>query len=97
LPAGTPIGIVVAMPAVLLTPEQLFRRLDALDIAHQTVSHPPVFTVAEAAAVRGQLPGGHCKSLFLKDKEGGFWLAVILEERHIAGLSLLFEVGTSLN
>jgi Ala-tRNA(Pro) deacylase len=75
--------MVAAMPAVPLTPEQLFRRLDALGIAHQTVSHPPVFTVAEAAAVRGQLPGGHCKSLFLKDKKGGFWLAVMLEERHI--------------
>jgi Ala-tRNA(Pro) deacylase len=83
LPAGTPIGIVAAMPAVPLTPERLFGRLDALDIVHQTVSHPPVFTVGEAAAVRGQLPGGHCKSLFLKDKKGGFWLAVMLEERRI--------------
>jgi Ala-tRNA(Pro) deacylase len=71
------------MPAAPLTPEQLFRRLDALHIAYQTVSHPPVFTVAEAAAVRGQLPGGHCKSLFLKDKNGGFWLVVMLEERNI--------------
>ena len=71
------------MPAVPLTPERLFRRLDALGIAHQTVSHPPVFTVAEAAAVRGQLPGGHCKSLFLRDKKGGYWLAVMLEERRI--------------
>jgi Ala-tRNA(Pro) deacylase len=83
LPAGTPIGIVAAMPAVPLTPEQLFRRLDALDIRHQTVSHRPVFTVAEAAAARGQLPGGHCKSLFLKDKKGGFWLVIMLEERRI--------------
>jgi hypothetical protein len=27
-----------------------------------------------------QPAGGHCKSLFLKDKKGGFWLAVMLEE-----------------
>ena len=71
------------MPAVPLTPEQLFRRLDALGIAHNTVSHPPVFTVAEAATARGHLPGGHCKSLFLKDKKGGFWLVVMLEERRV--------------
>ena len=63
-----------------LTPEELFLRLDALGIAHHTYSHPPVFTVAEATALRGSLPGGHCKSLFLKDKKGGFWLAVMLEE-----------------
>ena len=51
-----------------LTPEQLFARLDALEITHRTHSHPPVFTVAEAIMLRGSLPGGHCKSLFLKDK-----------------------------
>jgi Ala-tRNA(Pro) deacylase len=71
------------MPLESLTPEQLFRRLDALGIAHRTVSHPPVFTVAEAAAARGHLPGGHCKSLFLKDKKGGFWLAIMLEDRRL--------------
>src|SRR5436190_12644007 len=71
-----------AMPPPL-TPDQLFARLDALGIAHRTYSHPPVFTVAEAAALRGALPGGHCKSLFLKDKKAGLWLAVVLEERQI--------------
>jgi Ala-tRNA(Pro) deacylase len=63
-----------------LTPDQLFARLDAIGIAHRTHTHPPVFTVAEAVALRGQLPGGHCKSLFLKDKKGGLWLVVTLEE-----------------
>jgi len=71
------------MPPPLTTPEQLFARFDALGIAHRTYSHPPVFTVAEATALRGHLPGGHCKSLFLKDKKGGFWLAVMLEERRV--------------
>jgi Ala-tRNA(Pro) deacylase len=66
-----------------LTPDELFARLDALGIAHRTHAHPPVFTVAEAALLRGSLPGGHCKSLFLKDKKGGLWLAVMLEERRI--------------
>jgi Ala-tRNA(Pro) deacylase len=66
-----------------MTPQELFARFDALGIAHRTYSHPPVFTVAEATALRGNLPGGHCKSLFLKDKKGGFWLAVMLEERRV--------------
>jgi Ala-tRNA(Pro) deacylase len=71
------------MPPPPLTPEELFARLDALGIAHRTYLHPPVFTVAEATVLRGSLPGGHCKSLFLKDKKGGFWLAVMLEERRV--------------
>lgn len=62
------------------TPEALLARLDALGIAHRTYSHPPVFTVDEAQSLRGTLPGGHCKSLFLKDKKGGLWLIVALEE-----------------
>ena len=79
--------------AAPLTPEQLFGRLDALAIVHRTVSHPPVFTVAEAAAMRGALPGGHCKSLFLKDQKGGFWLAVMLEERRIDLNRLAIRLG----
>jgi Ala-tRNA(Pro) deacylase len=67
----------------LLTPEELFARLDVLGIAYRTYTHPPVFRVAEAVALRGELPGGHCKSLFLKDKKAGLWLVVALEERRI--------------
>jgi Ala-tRNA(Pro) deacylase len=66
-----------------LTPDQLFRRLEALGIAYRTYHHPPVFTVGEAVALRGELPGGHCKSLFLKDKKGGLWLVVTLEAQPI--------------
>ncbi len=61
----------------------LIARLDALGIAHKTYRHPAVFTVEEAKALRGELPGGHCKSLFLKDRRGALWLAVMLEHRRI--------------
>ncbi|HEY1301772.1 MAG TPA: prolyl-tRNA synthetase associated domain-containing protein [Stellaceae bacterium] len=81
------------MPAAPLTPEELFARLDSLGITQQTYSHAPVFTVAEAVALRGALPGGHCKSLFLKDKKGGFWLAVMLEERRIDLKKLALRLG----
>ena len=42
-----------SMPPPPLTPEQLFERFDALGIVYLTYSHPPVFTVAEATALRG--------------------------------------------
>jgi Ala-tRNA(Pro) deacylase len=76
-----------------MTPEELFARLDALKIAHKTYMHPPVFTVAEATALRGNLSGGHCKSLFLKDKKAGFWLAVMLEERRTDLKRLAAQLG----
>jgi Ala-tRNA(Pro) deacylase len=81
------------MPDHPLTPAALFRRLDALGIACRTYSHPPVFTVAEAAQLRGSLPGGHCKCLFLKDKKGAFWLAVMLEDRRIDLTALARVLG----
>lgn len=52
------------------TPEALFARLDALGIQHTTHHHPPVFTVEEARDVRGDIPGGRSKNLFLRDKKG---------------------------
>ena len=55
------------MPA---TPDDLFRFLDELGVAHATVNHPPLHTVAQSQALRGGIPGGHSKNLFLKDKKG---------------------------
>ena len=76
-----------------LTPDSLLARFDALGIAHRTYTHPPVFTVEEAKSLRGTLPGGHCKSLFLKDKKGGLWLAVALEECRVDLKSLADRLG----
>jgi Ala-tRNA(Pro) deacylase len=75
------------------TPEELFARLDALGIAHVTHRHPPVFTVAESVSLRGALPGGHCKSLFLEDKKGGLWLVVVLEDRRMDMRALSERLG----
>jgi len=58
----------------------LFDRFDELGIKVQTKSHEAAFTVEDARKLRGQIPGGHCKNLFLKDKKGVIWLIVCLEE-----------------
>jgi Ala-tRNA(Pro) deacylase len=76
-----------------LTPDALLARLDTLGIAHRTYTHPPVFTVDEAKALRGTLPGGHCKGLFLKDKKGGLWLVVALEECRVDLKALADRLG----
>ncbi len=62
------------------TPDRLFAFLDGLGIAHKTVTHPPVFTVEESQALRGQLPGGHTKNLFLRDKKQALYLVVACED-----------------
>lgn len=65
------------MPA---TREDLISRFHSLGIESTTREHPPVHTVEEAQALRGAIPGGHCKNLFLKDEKGSIWLIVCLEE-----------------
>jgi Ala-tRNA(Pro) deacylase len=67
----------------MLTPQQLFARLEALGLAHRSVEHEPVFTVEEAKAHRGELPGHHIKNLFLRNKKEEMWLVVALEDRAI--------------
>lgn len=78
------------MPA---TPEELFARLDALGIRHTTYHHPPLHTVAESVMLRGRLPGAHCKNLFLKDRKGGLWLVVMLEDRRLDLKALADRLG----
>jgi Ala-tRNA(Pro) deacylase len=67
----------------MITPDALFAYLDRLGIAHPTISHPPMFTVNEAQSLRGSLPGGHNKNLFLKDRFGDLYLVVLLEDARI--------------
>jgi Ala-tRNA(Pro) deacylase len=78
------------MPA---TEADLFRRLDELGIATSTVRHPPVFTVEEARTHRGTIPGGHCKSLFLKDKAGTMFLVVMREDARLDIKALQARLG----
>ena len=59
-------------PAATL--EELFARLAELGIRTGTVRHAAVFTVEEAKAQRGALPGAHVKNLFLRNKKGAMWL-----------------------
>jgi Ala-tRNA(Pro) deacylase len=80
------------MPA---TEQHLFARLNELGIAFRTHRHAAVFTVADAKALRGALPGGHTKNLFLKDKKGALWLAVALEDRPIDLKVLRHAIGSA--
>lgn len=59
--------------------EDLFRFLDELGIKHTTKRHAPVFTVAESVALRDEIPGGHTKNLFLKDKKDNYFLLTVEE------------------
>jgi Ala-tRNA(Pro) deacylase len=73
----------------------LFALLNRLGIETSTVRHDAVFTVAEAKAHRGALPGAHTKNLFVKDKRDACWLVVALEDRAIDLTALGKRLGAA--
>ena len=75
--------------------EQLFNRFCELGICYETHSHPAVFTVEEAQLHCSHLPGAHCKNLFLKDKKGQLWLAVMLDRREVEIKALQKAMGAA--
>jgi Ala-tRNA(Pro) deacylase len=76
------------------TREALLAHLDGLGIETETVDHPPLFTVEESQALRGDIPGAHTKNLFLKCKKGTLWLVTALEETPINLKTLHHTIGS---
>jgi Ala-tRNA(Pro) deacylase len=68
------------MPA---NPEDVFALLDRLGVVHSTVEHPPLFTVEESQGLRGEIPGGHSKNLFVKDKKSRLFLITAREDARL--------------
>lgn len=79
------------MPA---TRADLLAKLGSLGIRTETRDHAAVFTVEEAQHLRGEIPGGHCKNLFLKDKNDELWLVVCLEDARIDLKTLPEKIGS---
>ena len=64
---------------MLTSPEDLIAYLAALSIETETLDHPPLNTVEDSQALRGDIPGGHTKNLFVKDKKSRLFLLVLGE------------------
>lgn len=77
------------------TPADLFALLDRLGVEYTTVSHRPLFTVEQSRALRGAIPGGHTKNLFLRDRRGACYLVVALEDAVIDLKALSARLGAS--
>ncbi len=77
------------------TQADLMAFLDELGITVATRSHPPLFTVADSQALRGEIAGGHTKNLFLKDKKDSFFLVTVDEEADVDLKQIHHLIGAS--
>jgi Ala-tRNA(Pro) deacylase len=56
------------------TPDDVVRVLNDLGLAHTLYHHDAVFTVAEAEKVERDIPGVHCRNLFVRDDKETMFL-----------------------
>jgi Ala-tRNA(Pro) deacylase len=75
------------------TRQDLEAMLARLGLAFTTHEHEAVFTVAQSEGIKADMPGGHTKNLFLKDKKGAFILISALATTTIALKGLHRELG----
>jgi len=75
--------------------DDLYRVLDSLGVAWTTRRHAPAFTVEQGNEVWGDIPGVHCKNLFLKDAKSKLWLVVAPADRRIDLKALPAVIGSA--
>ena len=75
-------------------PERLMAKLTSLDISFTIHTHPPLRTVEDAKAFRGDLQGAHIKNLYLRDRKKRNFLLVVEEDKAIDLKALPGLVGS---
>ena len=65
--------------------------LGSLGIETKTAQHPPLHTVADSKALRGDIPGAHTKNLFLKDRKDQHFLLTV-DENAVVDLKAIHHV-----
>jgi Ala-tRNA(Pro) deacylase len=75
--------------------DQLLEYLAGIGIETKTYDHPPLFTVSQSEDLRGDIPGGHTKNLFLKDKKGSYFLLTVGEHAVIDLKTIHTKIGAS--
>ena len=77
------------------TRADLLAYLDTLGIRTSTVDHPPLYTVDQSRALRGEIPGAHTKNLFVKDKKGRYFLLTVEEDAEVDLKSVHQAIGAT--
>lgn len=71
------------LPALPTTAAQLLALLQQIGIDYRLYQHQPVFTVAESLEIERDMPGAHCRNLFVRDKKENMYLVVAQNETRI--------------
>ena len=74
--------------------QRVYRLLEELGIEYRETQHPPVYTVEEVERYWRDIPGAHCKNLFLRDPKGKkHYLVVMLHNKKVNMANLAEQIG----
>ncbi len=78
-----------------MSEDDIYAEFAQQGVALERLEHPAVHTVEESAAIHQALPAAHTKNLFLKDKQGKFWLVTLPSDRRadLKAFALLLGAG----
>ena len=72
---------------------EMLAMLDDKDIGYELHTHPPLRTVEDSQALRGQIEGAHIKNLYLRDGKKRNYLVVAAEDKAIDLKQLGADIG----
>jgi Ala-tRNA(Pro) deacylase len=75
----------------MTNPNKVYDTLKQLGINYRVKEHPPVLTVEEAEEHWKDIPGTHCKNLFLRDQKGKRHYLLVIEHSKRADMRSLTE------
>ena len=64
-------------------PQDLLDLLQSIDIEYELHEHEAVFTVEESSKINAEIPGTHCRNLYLRDKKKKNFLVVAANETDV--------------
>ena len=73
--------------------KKLERYLKTHDVEYNEYKHDAVFTVEESKKLKKDLPGLHCKTLFLKGNKGNFYLVGLPADKRLDSKNLRKHLG----
>ena len=78
-----------------MSEDDIYADFEGHGVPLEKLEHPAVYTVDESAAIHKALPAVHTKNLFLKDKQGKFWLVTLPSDRRadLKAIAALLDAG----
>ena len=73
--------------------QELLDLMQSLDITYEIHEHAPIFTVEEGEHLKADIPGVHCRNLFLRDKKKRMFLVVAANDTVVDLKALQEDLG----